>query len=461
MPIALPSGTTAAGASIALEVSRGAPARRRVAFAGDVPFGAGGLVARRYRLHNGLTILLLPDHAAPVVSYQTWYAVGSRHEREGKTGLAHLFEHLMFNETESLPAGEFDRLMEGAGGETNAATWVDWTFYYENVPASEIATAIRLESDRMANLVLREKQLESEREVVANERRFRVDDDVEGSVGELLYATAFDQHPYRWPTIGWMKDILGFTTSDCRAFYRTYYAPNNATVVAVGDFEEADLLRLMVDAYCEYPRRKIPPHAESPEPTQLKERRLEVRKPTPTPKIDVGYRSAALGTADHAALTVISEILFGGRSARLQRALVTDGEMAAEVRGSVAPFRDPGLFEIWVSLREGQSIRRAERVLDRELGKLSRNLVPIAELEKARARIELGFLQGLETVSGKAEQLGFHEVTLGDASRAFERLERIRVLTPDDLRDVARRYLTPERRTVIRVLPVDASTGAS
>ncbi|HZS41130.1 MAG TPA: pitrilysin family protein, partial [Polyangia bacterium] len=167
------------------------------------PFGS--LMTRLHRLPNGLRVLLLRDPSAPLVAYQTWFAVGSRHEREGTTGIAHLFEHLMFNQTESHPPGEFDRLLETVGGETNAATWVDWTYYRDSLPRAELQLAVELESDRMAHLVLGEDQVESEREVVANERRFRVEDDVDGFLSEELYRAAFTRHPYHWPTIGWMR----------------------------------------------------------------------------------------------------------------------------------------------------------------------------------------------------------------------------------------------------------------
>ena len=187
----------------------------RITFVAEVPFGS--LKVHRYRFGNGLTLLVLADPSTPLLSYQTWFHVGSRHEQKGKTGLAHLFEHLMFNQTRSLPQGEFDRQIEAAGGETNAATWTDWTHYHTDVPASELQTVATLEAERMKHLVLRVPQVRSEKEVVANERRFRVDDDVEGTVSERMYAMAFRRHPYHHPTIGWMKDIEAFTTADCRA----------------------------------------------------------------------------------------------------------------------------------------------------------------------------------------------------------------------------------------------------
>ena len=218
-----------------------------------------------FRLGNGLKVILVRDPSAPVFAYQTWFAVGSRHEREGITGIAHLFEHLMFNQTENHPPGELDRLIETAGGDTNAATWVDWTYYRDNLPKAELPLAVELEADRMAHLTLGDKQVESEREVVANERRFRVEDDVDGFFNEELYKAAFTTHPYHWPTIGWMRDIEAISIEDCRAFYRTYYAPNNATVVLVGDVDEDGALALIERALRQDPVvRRFRPTAPRP-----------------------------------------------------------------------------------------------------------------------------------------------------------------------------------------------------
>src|SRR3984957_15773023 len=261
-------------------------------------YAFGGDTIHRYRLDNGLTVLLLVDASAPVACYHTWFKVGSRHEKPGKTGLAHLFEHLMFNETENLKAGTFDRKLEENGAETNAATWVDWTYYHESLPADRIKLAVKLEAERMARLVLREPQVASEKEVVANERRYRVDDDIEGAANELLYKAAFVTHPYRWPTIGWMEDIQGFTPEDCAAFYRTYYAPNNATLVVGGDVRERDLLLAIRDEYGAIPGQTIPAEDIVPEPPQLEPREHEIRKPTATAKLLMAFKGPALGDAD-------------------------------------------------------------------------------------------------------------------------------------------------------------------
>ena len=209
-----PRDSAAARRSWAEESSGGAPEGGRLKYEGAHVFG--GEIVQRWRLGNGLTVLVLVDAAAPIASYHTWFKVGSRDEKPGKTGLAHLFEHLMFNETENLRAGAFDRKLEESGAETNAATWVDWTYYHESIPSDRVKLAVKLEAERMNRLVLREPQVASEKEVVANERRYRVDDDVEGAASELLYKTAFLKHPYRWPTIGWMEDIEAFSPGGLR-----------------------------------------------------------------------------------------------------------------------------------------------------------------------------------------------------------------------------------------------------
>jgi zinc protease len=428
-----------------------AGAHAALTFVGSSPFGERTLA--RYRMANGLTILLVRDASAPVASYHTWFKVGSRHEKPGKTGLAHLFEHLMFNETEGLAPGEFDRLLEAAGGEVNAATWVDFTFYYENVPSSELALVVRLEALRMAKLVLREPQVKSEKDVVANERRYRVEDDVEGSVNETLYATAFTVHPYRWPTIGWMADIQGFTTEDCERFYAAYYAPNNAVIVAVGDLDEAATLGLLRTHYGALAASTLPAETRVVEPEQREERVVEVDKPTPTEKLCLGYRGPALGEPDFAALTVLNEILFGGKSSRLYRALISEGELCSDARGSLSPFGDPGLYEIWVSMREELEAQKALPIVEQAFAALARETVSQAELDKAKNRIELGFLHGMETASGKAEQLGFYETVLGDAGRVFGQLEAYRAVTAEAVRDVAARLLVPSRRTTLIVHP--------
>jgi zinc protease len=430
----------------------------RLTYEGTEVFGTEAL--QRWRLGNGLEVLLLVDAAAPVVAYHTWYRVGSRHEKPGKTGLAHLFEHLMFGETEKLGAGVFDRKLEESGAETNAATWVDWTYYHELLPADRVKLAVKLEAERMHRLVLREPQVSSEKEVVANERRYRVEDDVEGLANELLYKTAFQKHPYHWPTIGWMPDIHGFTPEDCTEFYRTYYAPNNATVVAVGDLRERALLLAIRDAYGAIPAQPIPPEDIVPEPPQTEERRVELRKQSASEKLLLAFKGPAIGDADHALLTMLSEVLFGGRASRLYRSLVVERELAIDVRAWVSTFRDPGLFECWITARESRNAAEILPVLDEAFSRVRADVVGEDELARAKARLELGSLQQLETVGGKAEQIGFFDVVLGEPAQPFRRVEAFRRATASDLRRVARRYLVDTARTVLRVVPERSTAPA-
>lgn len=430
----------------------------RVEHVETIPFGAS-LKIERFRLKNGLMVLLCEDHSAPVVAYHTWFKVGSRHEREGKTGLAHLFEHLMFNEVEGRPAGEFDRLLEEAGSEVNASTWLDWTQYNAATPRDQLPLVIQLESERMSRLVLRDPQVTSEKEVVANERRYRVEDDVEGSVSEVLWATAFKNHAYKWPTIGWMADIEGFTTEDCEAFYRTFYSPNNASIVVVGDVTEAQLLPRIVKAYGAIPPSELPLEDVRPEPAQLDERTAEVTKPTTTDKLLVGYHSPALGDWDHPIVSLLVEVLFGGRASRLHQRLVRELELASEVRAFVGPFKDPGLIEIFGSCREGHRAEELLAVIDAELARVREEPISEAEIERSRARFELGLLAGLDTVDGKASTIGFYDTVLSRPAAAFERLEATRQINASELRRVARKYFPEGKRSIVLVRPQAAAAA--
>ncbi len=434
-----------------------APKYGAVKYDGTIPFGAL-LEIESYHLDNQLKVLLVEDKSAPVVAYHTWFRVGSRNEKPGKTGIAHLFEHLMFNETENLPKGEFDRRLEEVGAESNASTWLDFTQYNISAPKERLDMLITIEADRMQHLVLRDPQVESEKEVVANERRYRVDDDVDGAMNEALWATAFQVHPYKWPTIGWMSDILGFTTQDCAEFYRTYYAPNNATVVVVGDFDPTAALSKISQQYGVIAPSTIPDAALAPEPPQNEPRRVELHKPTMAEKVTLGYHCPALSDPSHMTLNVLSEVLSGGRASRLYKKLVRELEIAAEVRAFVGPFRDPGLFEVYVGAREGHTAEELLQAVDAELTRVCEEPVSEQELARARSRFELGLLHSLETADGKANTIGFYDCVLAEPSAAFERLEALRSITADDVLQTARTVLRAEARTVVIVRPSEDSS---
>jgi zinc protease len=416
------------------------------------PF-AGGLVVEQHRLDNGLCVLLLADHAAPVIAYQTWYRVGSRHEQPGRTGLAHLFEHLMFNQTEHLAAGEFDRRMEAVGGETNAATWVDWTYYRDSVPASQLELAVTLEADRMQHLTLTDKQVESEREVVSSERRMRVDDDVEGFLAEELFKLSFTVHPYHWPTIGWMEDIMAISTDDARAFYRRFYAPNNATVVVAGDFEPARALELIERHYRPIPASELPAMVLPVEPRQTAERRATYQKPVPAERALWAWRSPPQSHPDWLPLQLLHEVLLGGPSSRLYRRLVVEGELASHVTGMLTPVAEPGILEVFASMTRGHTAAEAEAALDQEIARLQAEPITARELAKGKNRYEMGFWSEMESADGKAEALGHYHSVLGDFRALFSAAARVGQITAADLQRVANEYMQPELRTVVIAEP--------
>jgi zinc protease len=359
----------------------------------------------------------------------------------------------MFNQTANHPPGDFDRLLETAGGDTNAATWVDWTYYRNNLPKAELQLAVELEADRMAHLTLGETQVESEREVVANERRFRVEDDVDGFLNEELYKMAFTVHPYHWPTIGWMRDIEAISIDDCRTFYRTYYAPNNATVVLCGDVDEDAALALIESHYGKIPAAQLPPDRAQAEPAQTAERRQVWQKQVTADKLRIGYKGPAIGNPDYAALEVVSEILFGGNSSRLHRRLVVDTEIASSSHAASAPFRDPGLYEISVGLQRGHSSAEAEAIIYKELEHLGSQQLESHELDTAKTRLLTHFWRELRPQAGKAEALGHYETTVGDYRKLFGVADGYRAVTADDVARIVRTYLVPERRTVVIAAP--------
>jgi len=393
-----------------------------------------------------------PDHAAPVVCVQTWFAVGSRHERPGKTGIAHLFEHLMFGATENQAFGAFDRRIEEAGGDTNGATWLDWTYYTNDVPAAALPLVLELEADRLQNLVLEPEPVEREREVVLNERRETVEDDVDELASEHLYLEAFRVHGYRHPTIGFTEDVEGLTIADCQAFYRTYYAPNNATLVVVGDADPETVAELVARHYGEMVASELPDAPQDLEPPP-EERRLQLDLPTDLSRLVVGFRAPAAVDPGHPAAVVLNELLCGGRASWLHRSLVEEAGVAQGVGGDVGFFADPSLWELTVlAQREDVGPDQLEAPLREVLGKIPDH-VDEAALSRAKARLELRALQDLWSGEGRAEQLGFGAVVLDDPGWLPERIEAYRAVSVSDVCRAAERHLRAS--TTVEVWPSD------
>jgi zinc protease len=418
-----------------------------------------GVTAKRYRLANGLGVITAIDRRAPIVAIQIWYRVGSRHERPGATGMAHLFEHLMFNQTENLPHGEFDRLVERAGGESNAGTWVDWTHYRLSLPSRELELGLRLESERMQRLVLEPTPVETERSVVINERREHVEDDVDGWLDEQLMAHAFTEHPYRWPTIGWMEDIRALSLPDIRAFYRTWYAPNNATLIVVGDFDETRLHELVDKYFGGIAPAELPPPHTVVEPEQTRERVIRAPKPIGTDRLVIAYKAPGQGDPDWVALEIVSTLLAGCPSARLHRKLVIETEVASSVDAQLTPFRDPSLFRIVVTAARGHDAAEILKIIDGELAQLIETPATAAEVDKAKALAETSFWSSLVDIDGKADELGHFEATLGDFRQLGVTAERLANTSAGDIARVIRQYFVPAHRTIVIAEPEKEDTG--
>ncbi|HUF91808.1 MAG TPA: pitrilysin family protein, partial [Candidatus Limnocylindria bacterium] len=357
-------------------------------------------------LDNGLRVLLLEDHRSPIVSFQVWYRVGSRNESRGATGIAHFLEHMLFKGTPRYGPRMFARLVEQNGGQNNAFTSADVTSYYVNIAADKIDLVIDLESDRMQNALLDPKEIESERQVVIEERRTRTEDDPGGFLGEEVGSLAFRAHPYGNPIIGWMDDITRITPEEIRAFYRTYYVPNNAIVVAAGDFRAPEVMAKIRAAFGAIPKGPAPPPVLVTEPPQNGERRTTVKKKdAQLPIVYLGYHVPNQQSADAPALEVLSTVLSGGRASRLYKNLVYQ-QLALNAGGDYSYFSiDPNLFWFWATPMPGQTPEAMEQALLAEMERLKNEPVTEEELQRARNQTEAAFVFQEDSVHRRASLL--------------------------------------------------------
>jgi zinc protease len=414
----------------------------------DFQFGTH-IHLEKYQFTNGLTLIVFPDHTAPVFSYHTWFNVGSRNERDGITGMAHLFEHLMFKETKNYAAGQFDRLCEEAGGKINAATYLDWTFYRQSLPVEAFAMMAELEADRMQNMILSQEQLDSEREVVANERLMRVDNNPTGTLYEALYKNAFTKHPYHWPVIGWMKDIQSMSLKQCMRFYENYYAPNNAVIVLVGDLTVEQALKEIDLRYGHIPASDVKPLKVETEPEQTAEISHTIEQEISSPRLMMGYKVPQATHEDIPKLELLHALLFDGRSSRLYRKLVHETKLATSASGWVNHTKSPGLYIIDVTAKPNVDPQEIIALIDQEMKILQTELAPLDELEKCKTRTETSFWGQLSTTDDKAQSIGFHEIVYQDYRLMFDEIQEIQKLSPEDIQYAAKIYLHPNKRTVV------------
>src|SRR5213593_623972 len=404
-------------------------------------------------LDNGLRVLLLEDHRSPIVSFQMWYRVGSRNEARGATGIAHFLEHMMFKGTPTYGQGQFARLVEQNGGQDNAFTSQDVTSYYVNIAADRIDLVIDLESDRMQNLKLDAKDIASEREVVIEERRTRTEDDPGGFLGEEVGSIAFRAHPYGYPIIGWMEDIKRITPDEIRAFYKTYYVPNNAIVVAVGAFQAPEVLGKIRAKFGKIPKGPAPPPVLAVEPQQNGERRVLLTKQAQLPIVYLGYHVPNQKSADAFPLEMLSSILSEGRASRLYKRLVYERQIALEAGGDYNYFsQDPNLFWFWATPMPGQTPEAMEKALLAERGTLRTDPGTKEELQRARNKVEATFVFQEDSVHRRAALLARFEL-IGVYADKDRFLERLRAVTAADVQRVARAYFADDRKNVGVLLP--------
>jgi predicted Zn-dependent peptidase len=408
---------------------------------------------RAHTLPNGLRVRLLHDGTAPTLSYYTFFQVGSRNERLGTTGISHLFEHMMFNGAEKYGPKEFDRVLEARGGHSNAYTSNDVTAYYEDFASDALETVVDLESDRMRSLRLTAESLEQEREVVKEERRLRTENSIFGLMEEQLEALVFLAHPYRWPVIGWMDDIERITREDCEAFFRTYYAPSNAAVYAVGDLDPDRTLELVERHYGSIPAGPRPAPVPLGEPPQRGERRATVRYPAQAPALLAGWRGPAARSPDSAALDVLQVCLAVGESSRLRRRLVQQEELAVSISISWGWRIDPGVFLVFAELGPRVRPQRAEAILWEEIARVATKGVSAVEVRRAQALLRSSVLHELATHHGIAHALGQAEALIGDWREAGRALQHYAAVGPREVRRVAADYLDPSRRCVVVLEP--------
>ncbi len=412
----------------------------------------------KVELENGLVIHLKEIHTAPLISHWIWYRIGSRYEKPGKTGLSHWVEHMQFKGTPQYPAGFLDRAISRDGGMWNAFTYLDWTAYFETMPADKIVLAMHLEADRMVNSLFDPQEVESERTVIISEREgseneplFRLD--------EAIQMAAFDRHPYRYEVVGLKEDLYRIQRDDLYQHYRTYYAPNNAIVTVAGDFQTKEMLAQLREIYGNLKPSSLPEvHIES-EPPLSEERNVEISGPGETTYLRVAYRAPAASDIDFFAFTVLDSILsgpaslnmFGGggvsnKTSRLYRALV-ETELAVSVYGGLQATVDPFLYPITITIHPRQTAEAALSVLDREIQRLQQETVPEAEIQRAIKQARALFAYGSENITNQAFWLGYAEI-FASYDWFVHYVQELEKVTQTDIQRIAQTYLQPFRRVV-------------
>jgi len=418
-----------------------------------------------HTLANGLKVLVKEDHRSPVVVSQVWYKVGSSYEPGGITGISHMLEHMMFKGTDKHPAGEFSRIIAENGGDENAFTGQDYTAYFQTMEASRLAVSFELEADRMRNLHLLPEELKKELQVVTEERRMRTDDNPQAKMQEQFMTMAYSNSPYKHPVIGWPADIANYKVEDLQAWYQRWYAPNNATLVVVGDVHAKDVFELAEKYFGALKPSDIKPLKPQTEIDQLGARKMTVKVPAKLPSILMGYKVPALKTAANEweayALEVLAGVLDGGSSARLSSQLVRGKQIAVSAgAGYGLTSRMSNLFELEATPAEGKTVLELEAALKDEIRKLQENLISSEELQRIKAQVLASDIYQRDSNFYQAMQIGTLETVGLGWQKADEYVAKINQVTAEQVRDVARKYLVDDHLSIAYLEPQTINTTA-
>jgi len=408
----------------------------------------------QYDLPNGLHVILHQDHSAPIVSQVVAYHVGSKNEQPDRTGFAHFFEHLMFEGSPNIPRGEFSKIVQNAGGNLNAYTSFDQTVYFITVPSNQIELAMWMESERMLQLKVDSIGVETQRGVVKEERKQSLENRPYGSILEKTMAATFKVHPYRWTPIGSAQYIDKASLDEFQAFYKTFYVPNNACLVIAGDIDIPRTKELIAKYYGDIPRGAGEIYRpKEVEPPQTAEVRDTVYDNIQLPAAILAYHMPAQGTKDYYALSMLTTLLSGGESSRLNKRLVDKDKIALGVQSIPLSLEDPGLFLGFAIANFGKTLPEVEKAMQEEIDKVREQLIAEKEFQKIRNQRESEFVQKNSTVQGKAVQLALYHLFFGDANLINAEIDRFLSVTREDIRNVAQKYLRNESRAVLYYLP--------
>jgi zinc protease len=411
-------------------------------------------------LPNGLTVILSEDHSTPIVHVALWYHVGSKDEKAGRTGFAHLFEHMMFKGSRNVEPEQHTSMIAAVGGQSNAFTTEDTTVFWETLPSQYLPLALWLEADRMATLRIDEATFKTEREVVKEERRMRVENQPFGRLSEIIYDQAFTVHPYKHPVIGSMADLEAATIDDVRGFFETYYVPSNATLALVGDFDAAQAVQLVSQYLGRVPKSERPVPRDIPkEPLPVKERRVTLTENWPLPAVVVAHPITYDGHPDSYPLHIASKLLSDGQSSRIHQRLVYGDGIALAAFGGGNIIEHPNLFFAVAILQPGKAPAQAEQALIDELEKLKTSPISAEELQQTKNQFARDYILSRESNQQKASHLAHAAVIHNDIKTADGEFDIFMNITPADVQRVARTYFTPQTRLVITILPRGSSTA--